>query len=294
MDETDGHTAPVVRVSARAKINLALHVTGRRADGYHLLDSVVAFARPVGDGPRTADTLEVHFGPAETPHLTLAGPFAGDVPADADNLVVRAARVAGGIRAVRLDKHLPVASGIGGGSADAAAVLTAAAAHRGIDRATFAAPALALGADVPVCLHGGSCRMAGIGERLTPLRLPELPILLVNPGVAVATGAVFGALARRDNPPLPDAPPPDDAAGLLDWLRSTRNDLEAAAVTVAPTIATATTALRETGAVLARMSGSGATVFGLYTSPAARDAAATALRRTSPQWWVACGGVGGD
>ena len=269
-----------IRVEAPAKINLALHVVGRRADGYHLLDSLVAFA-----APRGGDRLDLVFGDAAHPRLTVSGPFARDVPAGDDNIVVRAARMVGGIASIALHKGLPVASGIGGGSADAAAVLRAAARAKGVPAAAFAAAALALGADVPACLAGRSALMRGIGERLTPVSLPAVPALLVNPRVPVATVAVFKTLARRENSPLPPLPPVADARVLASWLQGTRNDLEPPALALAPVIGDVLAAVRGcAGCLFARMSGSGATVFGLFADAAAQRAAAAAL--ADPRWWV--------
>lgn len=279
---------PAVRIAARAKVNLALHVTGRRADGYHELDSLVAFAA-VDDG----DVVTVMFGDGPVA-LTVAGPFAAEVPAGRDNVVVRAAEAVGGIAAVHLDKGFPVASGIGGGSADAAAILLAAARRRGLAPSAFAQTALALGADVPVCLDGRSCRMEGIGERLTPAPLPAAPILLANPRVPVSTPAVFARLDRRDNPPLPPLPPLADVAALAAWLGATRNDLAAPAETIAPAIGAVVAAVAGTpGCRLARMSGSGATVFGLFADGAARDAAVRSLAAAHPGWWVRRATLGG-
>lgn len=255
---------------APAKLNLALHVTGRRADGYHLLDSLVVFAR-VGDLLRVSPGRD---------HLTIDGPFASDVPQGQDNLCLRAARAMGASADIHLTKNLPVASGIGGGSADAAAVMRALVAEG------FALPAnpAALGADIPVCLSGQPRRMRGIGERLDPVPpVPPLPLVLVNPGVPLSTPAVFAALAQRDNPALPD-PDWQDAAGLIRWLRATRNDLQAPAITLAPVIAQVLADLQGQGASLARMSGSGATCFGLFDDPQAAARAARALAR--PGWWV--------
>lgn len=256
--------------SAPAKLNLALHVTGRRADGYHLLDSLVAFAA-------TGDRLRVASGPDR---LIVDGPFAGDVPAGADNLCLRAARAMGTTATIHLTKNLPVASGIGGGSADAAAVMRALAAQ---GHALPDNPA-ALGADIPVCLAGQPTRMRGIGERLDPVPdMPRLPLVLVNPGIPLSTPAVFAALAGRDNPGLPD-PDWQDAGGLIRWLQGTRNDLQAPAITLAPVIAQVLGDLQDQGARLARMSGSGATCFGLFDSADAAARAAAALAR--PGWWV--------
>lgn len=269
---------------APAKVNLALHVTGRRADGYHLLDSLVTFAA-------VGDHLSAH--PAPGLSLTIGGPFAGALGNGPDNLVLRAAALYGPPEqgaALRLDKTLPVASGIGGGSADAAAALRLLARLWG--RPLPAADrVLALGADLPVCLAGAPCRMQGIGERITPAPLPAHALLLVNPGVPVPTGAVFAALARRDNPPMPERLPPlPDAAALASFLRVQRNDLEPAAVRIAPVIADTLAAIEaQDGCLLARMSGSGATCLGLFATPAAAEAAAAALRLREPRWWVAAG-----
>lgn len=256
---------------APAKLNLALHVTGRRGDGYHLLDSLVVFAR-AGDQVRLAP------GPLS---LRIEGPFAGGLAADDDNLCLRAARLVGGQAAITLTKNLPVASGIGGGSADAAAVLRAFA-RRG--HPLPADPQL-LGADVPVCLASVPARMSGIGERVAPLpAMPPLPLVLVNPGVAIPTPQVFAALASRDNPPLPPLPAFADAGALVGWLARTRNDLQPPAMALAPVIGQVLAALSGQGARLARMSGSGATCFGIFADARAAETAAAALWRQG--WWA--------
>lgn len=276
-----GAAPAAVRVLARAKVNLALHVTGRRADGYHLLDSLVAFAT-VEDG----DEVAVLFGEGPAA-LTVSGPFAGAVPAGRDNIVLRAADAVGGIAAVHLTKGFPVASGIGGGSADAAALLQAVVAEQGVDPRSFAALALSLGADVPACLAGVSCRMEGIGDRLSAVTLPAVPAILVNPGVPLSTPAVFDRLAQRNNAPLPPLPPLADAEALAAWLGGTRNDLEAPAVALAPVVTEALAAVAAApGCRLARMSGAGATVFGLFVSDDAAAAAARAIAAARPAWWV--------
>lgn len=266
---------------APAKVNLALHVTGRRADGYHLLDSLVAFAR-------VGDRLEAE--PAPGLSLTLAGPFAAALGAGADNSVLAAAallRPPGRGAALRLVKVLPVASGLGGGSADAAAALRLLA--RLWDRPLPDAGAvLSLGADVPVCLAGRPARMRGIGEDLSPVALPPFWLALVNPGVPVSTPAVFAALAARTNPALPDPPAFPDAAALFAWLAAARNDLEPPARVLAPPIEEALSALKaQPGCALARMSGSGATCFGLFATEAPALAAMSALRAARPGWWIA-------
>lgn len=263
---------------ARAKINLALHVTGRRADGYHLLDSLVVFA-DLGDRITVTEAADLS--------LRITGPFGAGLPVDGRNLVMRAAQTMSGGRgaAITLDKHLPPASGIGGGSADAAATLHALADLWGLPLPDAEA-VLRLGADVPACLAGHSLRMTGIGETLHPAPgLPPLPAVLVNPGVEVPTPAVFSALACRENPPLPDLPALPDAAAAARWLAAQRNDLEHPAQCRAPAITPALAAIAAVpGCLLARMSGSGATCFGLFATPDAAQGAAQALAR--PGWWV--------
>lgn len=255
---------------APAKINLTLHVTGQRPDGYHLLDSLVVFTD-------LGDLVHVRPGPLS---LSVTGPFARDLlPVDDDNLCLRAARFAGRAAAITLEKHLPIASGIGGGSADAAAVLRALKAPT--------AGTEAMGADVPVCLASRPVRMQGLGERLSPLPpLPEFHMVLVNPGQALSTPEVFRALTCRRNPAMPEPlPRMPDLPALVDFLHTCRNDLEPPAIRLLPVIADCLAALRDAGALLARMSGSGATCFGLFASAAAARSAADALAR--PGWWVA-------
>ncbi|MFD1883185.1 4-(cytidine 5'-diphospho)-2-C-methyl-D-erythritol kinase [Paracoccus pacificus] len=263
------------REFAPAKINLSLHVTGRRADGYHLLDSLVVFAG-VGDWL----TLEPGAG------LTISGPFAAGLNSDSDNLVQRAIAIMGGGAAAHLEKNLPVAAGIGGGTSDAAAVLRAMARLTG--RAIPAPAALApLGADLPVCLRARPCRMQGTGERLTDLpALPPAWLVLANPRIAVPTGSVFSAMESRDNSPMVEIPRFADAADLAAFLRTCRNDMQHAATTICPAIALVLAALSDTrDCLLVRMSGSGATCFGLYASRADAEAAAAALAGRG--WWVA-------
>ena len=271
-----------LREFAPAKINLALHVTGQRGDGYHLLDSIVVFAG-VGDWITAA--------PADRLSLTVTGPQAAGLSGD-DNLVLRAARCLGVDAALVLEKHLPVASGIGGGSADAAATLRALSAMSGV-AGPDAAAVLALGADVPVCLAGRPVRMQGVGEVLTPLpALPECYVVLINPGAAVATPEVFKALSCKDNLAMPAMPACDSVMELALWLRDQRNDLEVPAMALAPAIGTVKAALEaRPGCLLARMSGSGATCFGLFASEELAKAAAGALRAKAPAWWVAAGPV---
>ncbi len=266
---------------ARAKINLCLHVTGQRGDGYHLLDSLVVFA-DLGDliSCRVATGLG----------LTITGPQSAGLSSGEDNLVLRAARAFGTGRgaAIVLTKNLPLASGIGGGSADAAATVLALSRLWGCGLPD-AESILKLGADVPVCLAGKPCRMQGVGEVLTPLPpLPAAHLVLVNPGVAIPTPAVFQALTRRDNAPLPrDMPRLQGLAELAAFLQMQRNDLEAPAMAQAPVIGQVKQALgAQPGCYLARMSGSGATCFGLFADPLTAAAAASALRAAHPGWWV--------
>lgn len=266
---------------AAAKVNLALHVTGRRTDGYHLLDSLVVFAG-------TGDTITAEPAPDLT--LALTGPGAAALSAEADNLVLRAARLMGPAGArITLDKRLPVASGLGGGSADAAATLRALARLRG-QPLPPAAAVLGLGADVPVCLAGRPVRMSGVGEVLTPLAhpLPEGWLVLANPGLPVATPAVFAALDRRDNAPLPrDLPRLRSTAELAAFLRMQRNDLEPPAITLLPVISLVKSAIAvQPGCLMARMSGSGASCFGLFPDALTAAAAARAIRQDRPAWWV--------
>jgi 4-diphosphocytidyl-2-C-methyl-D-erythritol kinase len=271
---------------AAAKINLTLRVTGRRADGYHELESLVAFA-DIGDTLR--------FTPAAATTLAVAGPFGAACGAGADNLVLKAAaalaaRVPGlESGAFTLDKRLPVAAGIGGGSSDAAAALRLLAQANGIaaDDPRLCEAALAVGADVPVCLAGKARVMRGIGEVLSaPLDLPGLPAVLANPGVPTATRDVFKAFAGRAGDPMPlgEVPP----AGLLTFLRAHGNDLTEAAIACVPVIAEVLDRLTALpGARLARMSGSGSTCFALFDTAEAAAGAAVSLRGARPGWWVA-------
>ena len=280
-----------MREAAPAKVNLYLHVTGRRADGYHLLDSLVVFGA-------AADALEA--APAAGLSLALEGPFAAGLQAEADNLVLRAARALAaeaGISAqaaLRLGKHLPVASGIGGGSADAAAAL------RLLDRlwglglpaARLASIGERLGADVPVCLASRPRRMQGVGEVLLPApALPDCGLLLVNPGEALSTPAVFRARGPGFTPAATLPAGWADAAAMARDLGLLRNDLEAAAIACCPPVAEVLAALRGLpGCLLGRMSGSGATCFGIFATPAEARAAAAAL---PAGWWHAAGGLFG-
>ncbi|EEE37331.1 4-(cytidine 5'-diphospho)-2-C-methyl-D-erythritol kinase [Rhodobacteraceae bacterium KLH11] len=260
---------------APAKINLTLHVTGQRDDGYHLLDSLVVFA-DVGD------RLTLTSGSGLS--LSVSGEFAGGVPTDNRNLVWQAVEALGWTGHVQLDKQLPHGGGIGGGSSDAAAVL------RLLARQTGDIPdhvPLSLGADVPVCMHATSARMRGIGEQIEAVALPPLPALLVNPGIAVPTGSVFAALNSRENPPMPSHIPAfETPAGCAGWLKDQRNDLERPASTVANEIIGVLDALSQTSQVLlARMSGSGSTCFALYPTMKAAHFAAYEIGAAHPGWW---------
>lgn len=281
--ETAGATETVE--AAPAKINLALHVTGRRPDGYHLLDTLVTFTE-VGDVIRIRDAREDSF--------LISGPY-GNLLAqgdEANNLVLKArdllrATAPGTARpvAVHLEKNLPVASGIGGGSADAAATL------RGLCRHWSVAPraedlqkmALTLGADVPMCLESRPLMAGGIGDVIT--LLPDMPIMalvLINPLKGVSTPDVFRRLASKNNPPL--APRGDRR--WIDFIAQSRNDLEPPAREILPDIGDVSELLAATGATVVRMSGSGATCFGIFHAMADATAAAAHLRQQRPGWYV--------
>jgi 4-diphosphocytidyl-2-C-methyl-D-erythritol kinase len=337
---------------APAKINLALHVTGRRPDGFHLIESLAVFTRH-GDRVTVAAASEDSF--------SASGPFGAEIPLDGGNLVVRARdalRSLANFHSVRqpqpvsihLTKHLPIASGIGGGSSDAAATLTALnrLCNFWLSPEQLTEIGQQLGADVPMCLCSSPLIARGIGEQIEPAAgFPALAMVLVNPGVPVTTPAVFSALSSRQNPPLPPLPhfnrpsplpSPREGRGegginaaassfssystgngevaatlatpsprpelvegsrgegkgegqlafgdICRWLDTTRNDLQTPAISIAPAIAQTVEALTSAGAGFARMSGSGATCFGLFatSSDAARAAAEIQARR--PGWWV--------
>ncbi|WP_439577316.1 4-(cytidine 5'-diphospho)-2-C-methyl-D-erythritol kinase [Elioraea sp.] len=278
-----------VTETAQAKVNLFLHVLGRRGDGYHELDSLVVFAA-------AADTLRAE--PAEVLSLAVDGPF-GAALAGVDNLVLRAARRLAAAAAttkgarLTLTKALPVASGIGGGSADAAAALRALDRlwRLGLGVERLAAIGVALGADIPVCVHARPARMGGIGECVVAApALPRFGLLLANPGVGLATAAVFAARAGGFDAPavLPASWP--DAAAMARDLAACRNALEPAAIALCPPIAEVLAAIRALpGARLARLSGSGATCFALFDDDGAATRAAALLGTAHPSWWVAAG-----
>jgi len=285
--------APSARRIAPAKVNLFLHVGEIRPDGYHDLASLVVFAE-VGDG------LEV--GEARKLSLRLDGPFAKALEGAPDNLVLRAARELDiwaeehGHRVtpveIVLEKNLPVAAGIGGGSSDAAAALLMLAEYWSlpvpIDE--LQAIGLTLGADVPVCLRGAPTLVGGLGERLTPVEgLPPFALVLANPGIQVPTAQIFKALEARSgvDEPLPLSPPPATARELAMMLDRTTNDLAPIAKAIAPSIMRTEAAIAATdGCLIARMSGSGATCFGLYESLATAETAAAVIACAHPGWWV--------
>lgn len=285
---------------APAKINLFLHVTGRRPAqgpqaGYHELESLVVFAQD----ETACDRIAV--APADTLSLTLEGPQATTLASVGDdNLVLRAARqlqaMNGRQATITLTKNLPVASGIGGGSADAAATLHALRAlwQIELDDDTLGRVAAQLGADVPVCLFGRAAMMTGIGDQIVAQQsLPPFWLVLVNPGVALATRDVFSALAGQYGPPMPLERRPDSAADLAILLRARRNDLEAPARFLAPEIDPVLAALKaQNGCLLARLSGSGATCFGLFAEKRDAEFALRNLSRAYPKWWVAATAAG--
>lgn len=288
---TTSSTSAVRAELARAKVNLALHVTGQRKDGLHLLESLVAF-------PQIGDRIAME--PSGGLELLIEGPFARDLQDAGGNLVLKmvhgfaqAAEISVPSVKITLTKRLPVASGIGGGSSDAATTLRLLEDLSGVylsedDRDRLA---VSLGADVPVCLEPEPQIMKGIGEELSqgPL-LPACGIVLVNPRVGVETPAVFQALANRKNPPLSNAPDKfSDLAALTSYLKESRNDLQPAAIAVCPQISDVLSALEADSRVaFARMSGSGATCFGLCELSESRSIE-NDLRQAHPDWWVSSG-----
>lgn len=264
-----------VSAFAPAKINLTLHVTGQREDGYHLLDSLVCFA-DVGD------LVTVAFSDDLT--LTVTGPCAAGIPTDGSNLVLQAARFLDpdGKAAITLNKRLPAAAGIGGGSSDAAATLRSLSE---LWEVPLPQDIVALGADVPVCLHPMALRMEGVGDVLTPApALPETYAVLANPGIDVPTPAVFKALTSKTNPPMDAIPTFADVADLADWLRGQRNDLQAPAIAHAQIIADVLEVL--SSGLFAAMSGSGATCFALHRTLSDAQEHAAQVRIAKPGWWV--------
>ncbi len=302
--ETMPSTAPTqttAQATAHAKINLFLHITGRRDDGYHLLDSLAVFA-----GAADRVTLA---GPSDTMSLTINGPFGQGLEADDQNLVLRAARAlqaqagtsANGLTEnfrLELEKNLPVSSGIGGGSADAAATLRLLAREWNVDQATLFPIAEKLGADVPVCVAQRATRMQGIGEILAPAPiLPDAGLLLVNPGVGVSTPDVFRAFAAGGGiVERPEAFLPErwtTAQDMVADLNATTNDLQAPALSQCPVIGTVLASIASLpDCLLSRMSGSGATCFGIFPNPESAVDAARILNDQSARlgWWTWAGG----
>jgi 4-diphosphocytidyl-2-C-methyl-D-erythritol kinase len=291
---------PALTEDGRAKVNLTLRVVGRRVDGYHDLESVVAFAD-------CADRLTLK--PGAKLNLTATGPGANDCGEPSDNLVLKAARLLGervpNLKSgeFTLDKVLPVAAGVGGGSADAAAVLRllARANELALDDPRVIEVAQLTGADVPVCLASRACVMTGVGETLLPLSLPKMPCLLINPRVPVATKDVFAALGLRHGE-LPvgatdvilhDPIWPEAGASIDAWIEALAdigNDLEQPAIHIQPVIGEVLSVLRDTaGARLARMSGSGATCFAIFNDDADAQRASQAIQLEHPLWWVHAG-----
>jgi 4-diphosphocytidyl-2-C-methyl-D-erythritol kinase len=284
-----------IRVLARAKINLYLHVTGKRSDGYHLLDSLVAFAG-------TGDWIEVESAPNGTITLAVDGPTATLLPGGETNIVEKAAHLlaqqaptpVGAF--IHLTKNLPVAAGIGGGSADAAATLVALSRLWGLEhlpKSVMDPLALSLGADVPVCLDGNAVHMGGIGEILTPApALPDAWVVLVNPMVACPTPAVFKARKGDFTPAAQLSSPIRSVEHLAEELTLRRNDLAEPAIATVPVIAQVLQGLQDqSGCLLARMSGSGATCFGLFADRDLADAAAQSIKKMQTNWWSVSAGL---
>lgn len=282
-----------VRIAAPAKINLYLHVTDRRDDGFHLLDSLVVFAG-------TGDVLTLR--PSTSLELVVGGPHGSVLESlGDDNIILRAARGLARLTGVtpaakiQLEKNLPVASGIGGGSADAAAALKSLIAFWGVapEPPALASLALSLGADVPVCLAGLPAYVGGVGELITPVPdLPAFHLLLVNPGVAISTPDVFRARSGAFHPAARLSEMPTTVAELGDALRARHNDLEAAAVLLQPVIGDVIDLLDEsTGCLFAGMSGSGATCFGVFVDAGLMQDSAATISHARPTWWVAAGAV---
>ncbi len=280
----------IVREFAPAKVNLCLHITGRREDSYHLLDSLVAFA-DIGD--------DLTLRAAQTHSLDISGPYAGALRGETDNLISRAAAALGDrapAASIELLKRLPVAGGIGGGSANAAAALRGLLALAG-DAAPgpeeLSTIALALGADVPACLVSRALRMRGIGEQIEMISpLPLLPAVLVNPSVPVPTGPIFKALnlptGESAFSEIGDLPADGfaDAGSLGEWLRERRNDLQPPARDIVPEVGEVLKSIsNQTGCHLARMSGSGATCFGLFADEDQANVAAASIGKANPDWW---------
>lgn len=271
---------------APAKLNLFLHITGKRPDGYHFLESLVAFSQ-FGD--------RLTFAPAQEISVSIHGPFASTL-GDNNNLVLVAAqrlreifRISQGA-AILLEKNIPVGAGLGGGSSDAALALRGLAQlwNIPVQHAALLNLAPKLGSDVPVCLYGKTALMQGIGERITPLPLTlPLAILLVNPAQPLLTADVFRKFKGEFSAPLPTLHPLDSREKLLSLLTATRNDLEAPAIAAMPVIRSILDTLAaQTGCELARMSGSGATCFGVFSTTTEAQQAETTIKKAYPNWWT--------
>ena len=274
-------TSKTIKVTAHAKVNLTLHVVGQRADGYHELHSLVCLTE-FGD--------QIHLSPTAEFSFQVIGPYAAGIPVDESNLVVQAAKFMAQSHSKSLDcqiileKKLPMASGIGGGSSDAAAVMRALSQYWSVSLPNLD-ELMALGADIPVCMNKGLTLMQGAGEDVTQLSAaPNWGVVLVNPNVGVSTPAVFDALNSKQNPSMQDV-----AANCVDiaWLGDQRNDLEPPAIAMVPEVATVIEAISAAPQCrVARMSGSGATCFGLFTDIKYADEAASHLQQAHPDWWV--------
>lgn len=295
-----GIEATEIVEQAPAKVNLALHVTGQTPDGYHTLDSLVAFAD-------FGDVVTVRRA-GEADRLELAGPFATDLGAPADNLITRARdllRSASDCAAdppapcsVSLEKRLPIASGIGGGSTDAAATLRALNRLWGLRLTCKEMQELSvtLGADLPMCIAARAAEIAGIGEKIKPIEdFPTLSAVLVNPLTEVSTPAVFRGLASKTNAAMPPLPAERTVPAFIDYLRGCRNDLEAPALGLEPAIGRVLEILRaDQKCLMARMSGSGATCFALFANDAHAEQAGRDLARSKPTWWIRSCRIGDD
>lgn len=276
-----------IKAVAPAKVNLTLHVTGQRADGYHLLDSLVVFTD-------TGDLITA--APSDQLTLTVTGPFAAGVPTDASNLILRAAetlrRVRGVIAgaAITVEKHLPNEAGLGGGSSDAATTLKLLAQMWDVaPLPANSAEVVMLGADVPVCLSAPRpVRFQGIGDELTPVpALPPFAMVLVNPKVAVPTSLAFNGLASKQNPAMTDMPADMALADFADWLTLQRNDLQPPAIAAAPVIQSVLDKMQKLPTIAyAGMSGSGATCFGITKTMADARHAARVIQVAEMGWWV--------
>ncbi|MCY3983597.1 MAG: 4-(cytidine 5'-diphospho)-2-C-methyl-D-erythritol kinase [Roseovarius sp.] len=267
----------VIETLAPAKVNLALHVTGRKTDGFHVIDSIAMFAD-------SGDRLTISRSSA--PRLRIKGPMARDLPSDDRNIVMKAMQMMDFAADIILEKNLPMAAGLGGGSSDAAAALIAMSELAGRQIPSNAA---SLGADIPVCLLQKTARMRGIGDRIEEIPdMPTLHAVLANPGLEVATGDVYRNLKSPENKSIPDnVPDKFDTLGLAAWLGELRNDLETPAIALEPAIQLVLDALSSScGCLLSRMSGSGATCFGLYETPILSTSAARRLKADHPDWWV--------